>query len=126
MDFGIAHVEYSTLTQDGAVLGTPRDMSPEQIRGDKVDGLSDIFSLGVIVDEMAAGNRPFLGELLATISSRILSQMPYGRSRFWHPNSIPNVIDNRAGRRCRLARYRGRLSVRHQLTRWMSKLGLKR
>jgi serine/threonine-protein kinase len=63
MDFGIAHVEYSTLTQDGAVLGTPRDMSPEQIRGDKVDGLSDIFSLGVIVDEMAAGNRPFLGRI---------------------------------------------------------------
>jgi len=41
-----------------------------------VDGLSDIFSLGVIVYEMAAGNRPFLGESLATISNRILSQMP--------------------------------------------------
>ena len=76
MDFGIAHVEYSTLTQDGAVLGTPSYMSPEQIHGDKVDGRSDIFSLGVIVDEMAAGNRPFLGESLATISNRILSQMP--------------------------------------------------
>jgi serine/threonine protein kinase len=62
MDFGIAHVEYSTLTQEGAVLGTPRDMSPEQIRGDKVDGPSDIFSLGVIVYEMVAGNRPSLGE----------------------------------------------------------------
>ena len=41
-----------------------------------VDSLSDIFSLGVIVYEMAAGNRPFLGESLATISNRILSQMP--------------------------------------------------
>jgi len=48
-----------------------------------IDGLADIFSLGVIVCEMAAGNRPFLGESLATISNRILSQMPYGRSRFW-------------------------------------------
>jgi CHASE2 domain-containing sensor protein/tRNA A-37 threonylcarbamoyl transferase component Bud32 len=76
MDFGIAHVEYSTLTQEGAVLGTPSYMSPEQIRGDKVDGQSDIFSLGVIVYEMATGNRPFLGESLATISSRILAQMP--------------------------------------------------
>ena len=51
-------------------------MSPEQIRGDKVDGRSDIFSLGVIVYEMAADNRPFLGESLATISNRVLSQMP--------------------------------------------------
>ncbi len=76
MDFGIAHVEYSTLTQEGAVLGTPSYMSPEQIRGDKVDGQSDIFSLGIIVYEMATGNRPFLGESLATISSRILAQMP--------------------------------------------------
>ncbi|MCI0697211.1 serine/threonine-protein kinase [candidate division KSB1 bacterium] len=76
MDFGIAHVDYSTLTQEGAVLGTPSYMSPEQIRGDKVDGQSDIFSLGVIVYEMATGNRPFLGESLATISSRILAQMP--------------------------------------------------
>jgi serine/threonine protein kinase len=75
MDFGIAHVEYSTLTQDDAVLGTPRDMSPEQIRGDKVDGLSDIFSLGFIVYEMAAGNRPFLGE------SRFAGPFPTAFSR---------------------------------------------
>jgi CHASE2 domain-containing sensor protein len=76
MDFGIAHVDYSTLTQDGAVLGTPSYMSPEQISGDKVDGQSDIFSLGVIVYEMATGQRPFLGDSLATISNRILSQTP--------------------------------------------------
>jgi len=76
MDFGIAHVDYSTLTQDGAVLGTPSYMSPEQINGDKVAGQSDIFSLGVIVYEMATGQRPFLGDSLATISSRILSQTP--------------------------------------------------
>jgi len=76
MDFGIAHVDYSTLTKDGAVLGTPSYMSPEQISGNKVDGQSDLFSLGVIVYEMATGRRPFLGESLATISNRILSQMP--------------------------------------------------
>jgi tRNA A-37 threonylcarbamoyl transferase component Bud32 len=76
MDFGIAHVEFSTLTQDGAVLGTPSYMSPEQIRGDKIDGQSDIFSLGVIVYELATGHRPFLGESLATISNRILSHAP--------------------------------------------------
>ncbi|MCI0693135.1 hypothetical protein L0337_14155 [candidate division KSB1 bacterium] len=76
------------MTQDGWVLGTSIYMSSEQIRGDKVDGLSDIFSLGAIVYEMAAGNRPFLGESLATISNCILSQMPIRlrllRQRFGH------------------------------------------
>ncbi len=88
MDFGIAHVDYSTLTQEGAVLGTPSYMSPEQIRGDKVDGQSDIFSLGVIVYEMATGTRPFLGESLATISSRILAQAPVHASAL-NPNLSP-------------------------------------
>jgi len=52
-----------------------------------VDGLSDIFSLGVSVYEMAAGNRPLLDEALATISNRIFSRMPDGRSRFRLPIS---------------------------------------
>jgi CHASE2 domain-containing sensor protein len=88
MDFGIAHIDYSTLTREGAVLGTPSYMSPEQIRGEKVDGLSDIFSLGVVVYEMATGHRPFLGESLATISSRILSNMPILASDL-NPNLSP-------------------------------------
>jgi hypothetical protein len=57
----------------------------------------DSAVLGVIVCEMAAGNCPFLGESHATISTRILSQMPYGRSRFW----LPNVTRNVTGIRCR-------------------------
>jgi serine/threonine-protein kinase len=73
MDFGIAHIFSSNLTQEGALLGTPNYMSPEQIRGEKVDGRSDIFSLGIVAYEMATRSRPFLGESLATISHRILS-----------------------------------------------------
>ncbi len=46
-----------------------------------IASLSDIFSLGVIVYEMATGNRAFLGDSLATISNCILSQMPYGHAR---------------------------------------------
>ena len=48
-DFGIARVSDSTLTQDGAIVGTPYCMSPEQVMGRKVDGRSDLFSVGVIL-----------------------------------------------------------------------------
>ena len=76
MDFGIAHVQASTLTMDGAVLGTPSYMSPEQIRGEVVDGRSDIFSLGVMVYEMATRLRPFIADTLPAISQRILTFTP--------------------------------------------------
>jgi len=76
MDFGIAYVQASTLTMDGAVLGTPSYMSPEQVRGEVVDGRSDIFSLGVVVYEMATRLRPFLADTLPAISQKILSFNP--------------------------------------------------
>jgi serine/threonine-protein kinase len=76
MDFGIAYVQASTLTMDGAVLGTPSYMSPEQIRGEVVDGRSDIFSLGVVVYEMATRLRPFLADTLPAISQKILTFVP--------------------------------------------------
>lgn len=73
MDFGIAHIFSSSLTQEGALLGTPNYMSPEQIRGEKIDGRSDIFALGVVAYEMATRQRPFVGENMAAISHRIAS-----------------------------------------------------
>lgn len=73
MDFGVAHIFSSSLTQEGALLGTPNYMSPEQIRGEKVDGRSDIFALGVVAYEMATRQRPFLGESMAAVSHRIVS-----------------------------------------------------
>lgn len=76
MDFGIAYVQASTLTMNGAVLGTPSYMSPEQVRGEVVDGRSDIFSLGVVVYEMATRLRPFLADTLPAISQKILTFNP--------------------------------------------------
>lgn len=73
MDFGVAHIFSSSLTQEGALLGTPNYMSPEQIRGEKVDGRSDIFALGVVAYEMATRQRPFVGENMAAISHRIVA-----------------------------------------------------
>ncbi|MCS6896767.1 MAG: serine/threonine protein kinase [Nitrospira sp.] len=61
MDFGIAKTASSSKTTT-AVMGTPTYMSPEQIAGKKVDGRSDIFSLGVVMFELLAGRPPFTGD----------------------------------------------------------------
>ncbi|HOT50633.1 MAG TPA: serine/threonine-protein kinase, partial [Candidatus Hydrogenedentes bacterium] len=58
-DFGIAHVSDSNLTQEGAMIGTPHYMSPEQFMGHKIDGRSDLFSVALIVYEMLTGEKPF-------------------------------------------------------------------
>ena len=71
-DFGIAHVTDSNLTQEGAMIGTPHFMSPEQFMGQKVDGRSDLFSLGVIMYEMLTGEKPFSGEVLSTVMHRVI------------------------------------------------------
>ncbi len=78
-DFGIAHIEdpsSSLQTQDGEILGTPAYMSPEQVKGQAVDGRSDLFSLGIILYELGTGMRPFGGENLAAIFSSIAQKKP--------------------------------------------------
>jgi len=59
-DFGIVHVEEATFTPTGAMLGTPRYMSPEQVTGGKIDGRSDIYSVGILLYECLLGAPPFM------------------------------------------------------------------
>jgi len=74
-DFGIAHLESSELTQLGDVLGTPHYMSPEQCLGTEVDGLADLFSIGVIAYELLTGSKPFTGNF-ASVMNQVINSQP--------------------------------------------------
>ena len=76
VDFGVARMEMSTMTQSGTIVGTPSYMSPEQIQGIRVDARADIFSLGVIIYEMLTGKRPFEGDHITTIVYKIMNEEP--------------------------------------------------
>jgi len=73
-DFGIARITDSSKTKTGMVLGTPSYMSPEQLSGRKVDGRSDLFSLGVMLYQMVTGKLPFQGESMATLMYKIANE----------------------------------------------------
>ena len=90
LDFGLAKVTATssdgetgkTLTDrpmisiPGEVMGTYPYMAPEQIRGEQVDGRSDLFALGVVLHELATGTRPFSGRTAADVTSAILRDPP--------------------------------------------------
>jgi hypothetical protein len=61
-DFGIVKAPHAAVTQEGKIVGSPGYMSPEQIRGEPLDGRSDVFSLGVVLYEMATGKQAFIRE----------------------------------------------------------------
>jgi serine/threonine protein kinase len=76
-DFGLAAiVAEKGVTQTGTVMGTFSYMSPEQVRGEKLDARSDIFSLGATFYEMLSGRQPFPGDTPAVVLNSILKQDP--------------------------------------------------
>jgi predicted ATPase/serine/threonine protein kinase len=85
LDFGLAKVcgphaaedqFEESLTQDGVIPGTTSYMSPEQVRGEEIDARSDLFSLGVVLYEMATGRRPFVGKNRLLVMNAILNEQP--------------------------------------------------
>jgi len=87
LDFGLAKLDSagvnadastvaSPLTDSGTTMGTVAYMSPEQARGEPLDARSDLFSLGVVLYEMATGRHPFSGATTAVVFDRILNESP--------------------------------------------------
>jgi len=94
-DFGIARAMASSKTKTGVVKGTPFYMSPEQIKGQKVDGRSDIFSLGVVLYEMLTGVQPFRAEDLTALIYKITNEEPEPVTQFNPkvPKAVSQIID---------------------------------
>jgi serine/threonine-protein kinase len=76
MDFGVAHVVGSQMTQADEILGSPHFMAPEQLGKGKVDQRTDVFAFGVVLYWMLTGNLPFTGDSFAAIAQAILSERP--------------------------------------------------
>jgi hypothetical protein len=129
LDFGLAKLrrdqalaggetELSTeqLTSEGTVLGTVAYMSPEQVKGNRLDPRSDIFSLGVMLYEMTTGDRPFHGETSAEIMSSILRDTPLPVTEI--RNELPDHLRRILGRCLEKdldRRYQSALDLRNEL-----------
>jgi serine/threonine-protein kinase len=105
-DFGIARVVATSQTQTGVVKGTPHYMSPEQISGEKVDGRSDLFSVGVMLYQLLTGKLPFTGSNPAALMHQIMN-VPAPNPKTINPklsNAHVNII-NKAMEKDREKRY---------------------
>jgi serine/threonine-protein kinase len=97
LDFGLAAIQSDErLTKTGTLLGTVEYMSPEQVRGKKVDHRSDIFSLGVLLYELLTGLLPFKGDYTAGVVYSIINEVPemLDRQKSGVPGGFQAIIDS--------------------------------
>jgi formylglycine-generating enzyme required for sulfatase activity len=91
-DFGVAKILGGQRhTATGAVIGTPAYMAPEQVRGEQLDGRADIYSLGIMLYEMAAGKPPFEGDSAMTVMLKHINE-PVPDIRHQVPDVPPALI----------------------------------
>lgn len=122
-DFGIAYLTDNSKTRSGLVMGSPYYMSPEQIAGRKVDGRSDIFSLGVTLYELFTGHLPFEADSLANLMYKITNDKhPSPRKlRPKLPTCLVTII-KRALAKSANDRYKTAAGLRDDLTRCKARL----
>jgi serine/threonine-protein kinase len=94
-DFGIARLTDTSRTKTGIVLGTPSFMSPEQLEGRRLDGRSDLFSLGVSLYQLLTGELPFRAESMNRLMQKIATEAhtPARALRPELPDSVESVIE---------------------------------
>ena len=117
MDFGLARMNTSEMTQEGIVLGTPNYMSPEQALGDKIDGRSDVFSTGAVLYELLTGHKPFEADSTPSVLFQVVHKEPPPVTR-WTPGVPAPIIDivNRALTKDRKKRFAGASEMRAALS----------
>ena len=91
-DFGIARIADGSRTRTGLVLGTPSFMSPEQMSGRRVDGRSDLYSLGVMLYQLLTGALPYQAESMARLMYQI-ANVPAPDIRLLRPE-LPEALAN--------------------------------
>jgi eukaryotic-like serine/threonine-protein kinase len=86
---------HDSVTSPGTVLGTVMYMSPEQVRGEELDARTDLFSLGVVLYEMATGRKPFTGNSTSIITEAILHRapIPAGQLNPALPHRLEEVVN---------------------------------
>ncbi|WP_166264588.1 serine/threonine-protein kinase [Marinobacter caseinilyticus] len=94
-DFGIAKITDDSRTRTGSVMGSPLYMSPEQLKGQKVTGASDIYSLGVTLYKLVSGETPYNGDTLANLTYQILNKRARSVREFNPelPDSVVRLIN---------------------------------
>jgi predicted Ser/Thr protein kinase len=107
LDFGIARMGESSMTQTGIVLGTPSYLSPELLRGAKADHHADMWAVGVLLYEMLAGRRPFEAPTIASLIQKIVNEpLPPLDAEALHVPPALVAVAERALRKDPAARYK--------------------
>ncbi|MFQ3283164.1 serine/threonine protein kinase, partial [Reinekea sp.] len=120
-DFGVARIAGAQQTQTGIVLGSPSYMSPEQIRGDKLTGQTDVFSLGVTLYQALTQQLPFAGDTLPTLAYAI-TQGKQASPRSINkdvPVSLVRIV-NKALNKDLVDRYQNAAEFSQALKKWLA------
>ena len=105
LDFGLARLVTSELTRSNVMVGTVNYMAPEQLRGEKTDHRSDIFSIGVVLYQLFGGKKPYQADSFASTMLKILQETPEPLDALDPelPPALVSVVDQRWRRRAKTA-----------------------